>query len=98
MILQRLARQPSGHMVQLREIGSNGSQSRGDHLQRLTQRLGDLPQGTHPMAPGLCWKLISRGDDRDRVEKGGLDQDWGLAHWDQQPRRLGWMGMDVSIF
>jgi two-component system sensor histidine kinase KdpD len=30
------------------------------------------------MAPGLRWKLVSRGDDRDRVEKGGLDQDWGL--------------------
>src|SRR5262245_19807337 len=85
-------------MVQLREIRSNGTQSRGDHLQRLIQRLSDLPQGRGPMAPGLDRKLFRRGDDRDGVGEGGLDQDWSLAHWDSAPQRLGWMGMDVSIF
>ena len=50
------------------------------------------------MAPGLFQKLVRSGDDRDGVDKGGLDQDGGLAHWDQLPGRLGWMGMDLSIF
>src|SRR5215467_10266162 len=85
-------------MVQLREIGSNGSQSRGDRFQRLIQRLRDLPQGRGPMAPGLDRKLVRRGDDRDGVGEGRLDQDRGLAHWDQQPWRLGWMGIALSIF
>src|SRR5215831_15056755 len=98
MVLQGLGREPSGHMVQPGEIGSNGSQSRRDHLQRLVQRLGDLPQGRGPVALGLLWKLARSLDDHDGVGEGGLDQDWGLAHWDQQPWRLGWMGMDVSIF
>src|SRR5215831_8447644 len=38
VVSQRLERQPSGHMVQPGEIGSNGTQSRGNQLQRLVQR------------------------------------------------------------
>ena len=85
MVLQGLGRQPGGRVVQLREIGSNGSQSRGDHLERLVQRLSDLPQGRRPMALGLFRKLVRRRDDRDGVDERGLDQEGGLAHWDQQP-------------
>ena len=50
------------------------------------------------MALGLLWKLVRSRDDRDGVDEGGLDQDWDLAHWDQQPWCLGWMGIVVSIF
>ena len=34
------------------------------------------------MALGLLRKLACLGDDRDGVEEGAFDQDWGLAHWD----------------
>jgi hypothetical protein len=76
-------RQPRVRMVQPGEIGSHGTESRGDQLQRLVQRLGGLPQRRRPVALGLFSKLVCRSDDRDGVDEGAFDQGWGLAHWDQ---------------
>ena len=85
---------PSGQMVQPGEVGSNGAESRRDHLQRLVQRLGDLPQGRRPVALGLFRKLVRRRDDRDGVGEGGSRSRLGLAHWDQH--RDAWDGWGLT--
>ena len=74
-----LAVRPSGHVVQLGEIGSNRAVAGRDHLQRLVQRLGDLPQRRRPVPPGLLRQLVRRRDDRDGVGEGRLDQDGGFG-------------------
>jgi hypothetical protein len=91
VVLQRLLGQASGDLMQLGEIGSDGAVSGGDHLKRLVQRLGDLPERCRPVSLDLLGKLLRRGDDRDAAGERRLDQDGGLGHWDHHScTRDGW--------
>ena len=62
------------------------------------QCLGDLAQGRGPVAPGLFRKLVRSRDDRDGVEERRSRAGLGFGSLGSAPRRLGWMGMAVSIF
>ena len=60
VVLQGLGGEASRHVVQVRKIGPNRAVAGRDHLHRLIQRLGDLPQGGRPVPPGLLRQLRAR--------------------------------------
>ena len=83
VVLQRLGGEPGRRLVELGKIGANCGVAGRDHLERLVQCLGHLPQGRRPVSSGLLRELGRRGDDRDGLGEGRLDQGGGLGHWDR---------------